>query len=56
MFAKQRVETDRTYRWVLKDERRRIIKSASRRNPKKLAHAVIKSKQALQAHEEWRSN
>ena len=56
MFARQREQTDKTYKKVLREERIRIIKSASRRNPKLLAQAIVRSKQALQEHAEWRIN
>ena len=56
MFARQREQTDKTYKKVLREERLRIIKSASRRNPKLLAQAIVRSKQALQEHAEWRIN
>ena len=39
---------------MLREERIRIIKSASRRNPKLLARAIVRSKAALQEHAEWR--
>ena len=55
MFVKQREQTDKVQRKCLKEERRRIIKSATRKNPKLLAAAIQKSKQAVQLHEEWRS-
>ena len=53
---KQKEQTDKTCRKLLKEERRRIIKSATRRNPQVIADAIYKSKLALKEHNEWKTN
>ena len=40
MFMRQREYTDRVYRKCIQGERRRLIKSANRRNPRLVASAV----------------
>ena len=53
---KQKEQADKNCRKLLKEERRRIIKSATRRNPQAISDAIYKSKLALKEHNEWKSN
>ena len=44
MFIRQREQTDRTFLKCLKNEKKRILISASKRNPQEIAAALKKQK------------
>ena len=56
---KQKEQADKNCRKLLKEERRRLIKSATRRNPHAITDAIKTSKLVLKEHHaknEWKSN
>ena len=56
VLIRQREKANRTFHKYIKQERNRIIRSATRRNPKNLSAAIKKTKKAMEEYEEWRTN